>query len=160
MSAEMQSLMVLNLDCCSKINSFPKFTRIMKSLSELSLGGTAIKKVTPSSIECLRSLEKLHFYGCSKLKSLPRLPSTIRVIDATFCDFLKWSLAWVKLSCWSQPLPLSPYDERGILVEFKIFLYFLQVISLSLSLSQYKYCYIYLPCFMIRESVLDPSFSL
>nr|XP_023925986.1 TMV resistance protein N-like [Quercus suber] len=152
MSAEMQSLTVLNLQGCPRISSFPKFTRIMKSLSELKLGWTAIKKVAPSSIKCLtaltlldlsfctdleclpsnihnlRSLEKLGLFGCSKLKSLPRLPSTVRVIDAKLCYSLKWSLAQVKLSSWSQPLSQwCPYDERGILVEFKILFHFLQL---------------------------------
>ena len=122
MSAEMQSLTVLDLFDCSKISLFPKFTRIMKSLSEINLAWTAIKKVAPLSIECLtaltlldlsyctnleclpsnmhnlRSLEKLSFVSCSNLKSLPRLPSTVRVINAMFCDSLKWSLAQVKLS--------------------------------------------------------------
>ena len=131
----------------------------MQSLSKLILCRTAIKKVPSSSIECLtaltlldlsfciylkclpsnmhnlRSLEKLSLYYCSKLKSLPRLPLTVRVIDAMCCYSLKWSLARVKLSSWSQPLSQwCPYDERGILVEFKILFHFLQVIS-SLSLS-------------------------
>jgi len=161
MSAKMQSLTVLDLHHCSKINSFPKFTGIMKSLSELNLGGTGIKKVEPSSIECLialtkldlsscndlkclprnmhnlRSLEKLGLFFCTKLKSLPRLPSTVRVIKALGCDSLKWSLALVKLRSWSQPLcQRCPYDKKSIPREFKILFHFLQVISsLSLSLS-------------------------
>ncbi|XP_050253004.1 TMV resistance protein N-like isoform X2 [Quercus robur] len=113
MSAEMQSLTVLNLYCCYKISSFPKFTGIMKSLSELNLGGTAIKEVPSSSIECLttltllnlsfclnlkclpsnmdnlRSLETLSLSRCKKLKSLPRLPSTVRKINAKACSSLK-----------------------------------------------------------------------
>ena len=126
----------------------------MQSPSELKLGGTAIKKVAPSSIECLtaltvldlsynknlkclprnmhnlRSLETLSLLGCSKLKPLPRLPSTLRGIKGKF----RYSL---KLSSWSQPLSRwCPYDERDNQVEFKILFYFLQVISsLSLSLS-------------------------
>jgi len=132
----------------------------MKSLSNLILCRTAIKKVPSSSIEglialtildlssCtnlkylpsnmhnLRSLKKLDLFFCSKLKYLPRLSSTVRVIDAMCCYSLKWSLA-VKLSSWSQPFSQwRPYDEKGILVEFKILFHFLQVISsLSLSLS-------------------------
>ncbi|XP_065628506.1 disease resistance protein RML1A [Quercus suber] len=160
MSAEMQSLTVLNLEECSRISSFPKFTGIMKSLSELKFGGTAIKKIPPSSIECLTALtllslrycedleclpsnilnlkspEKLDLYYCSKLKSLPRLPSTVRVIDARQCDSLKWSLAQLKLSKCSQPFSQwYQLDERYIPVEFKILFHLLQVISLSLSLS-------------------------
>ena len=164
MSAEMQSLTVFNLYDCSRISSIPKFMGIMKSLSELNLGATAIKKVASSSIECLtaltlldlkfcknleclprnmdnlRSLEKLDLYECSKLKSLPRLPSTVRVINADFCNSLKWSLAQV--NSWSQPLSRwCPYDESNSQVELTILFHFLQVIS-SLSLSLFN-CKIY-----------------
>ena len=154
MSAEMQSLEVLEVVYCPKINSFLKFTGIMKNLLKLRFCWTAIKEVQPSSIKCLTaltlldlsdnrnlkclpsnmhnlsSLETLRLSNYLKLKSLPRLPSTVRVIEATFCYFLK-------LSSWSQPLSQwCPYDERDIQVEFKILFYFLQVISsLSLSLS-------------------------
>ena len=155
MSAEMQSLQVLEVSYCP-INSFLKFTGIMKNLSKLKFCGTAIQEVLPSSIKFLTaltlldlslnknlnclprnmhklsSLEKLRHSSYpkeSKLKSLPRLPSTVRVIEATFCYSLK-------LSSWSQSLSQwCPYDERDIRVEFKILFYFLQVISLSLSLS-------------------------
>ena len=158
----MQSLQVLEVSYCP-INSFLKFTGIMKNLSKLKFCGTAIKEVPPSSIKFLTaltlldlslnknlnclprnmhklsSLEKLRHSSYpkeSKLKSLPRLPLTVRVIDAMCCYSLKWSLARVKLSSWSQPLSQwCPYDERSILVEFKILFHFLQVISLSLSLS-------------------------
>ena len=162
MSAEMQSLTVLCISGCSKLSSFPKFTGIMKSLSELNLRGTAIKKVESSSIECLtaltlldlssckyleclpsnmdnlRSLEALNLWGCKKLKSLPtRLPSTIRYIKVKHCSSLKWKQKGVKLSIWPQILSQwFPYDERYNRVEFKILFHFLQVItSLSLSLS-------------------------
>ena len=161
MTVEMQSLTDLDLEDCSIISSFPKFTGIMQSLSKLILCRTAIKRVPSSSIECLpaltlldlssctnlkylprnmhnlRSLKKLDLFFCSKLKSIPRLPLTVRVIDAMCCYSLKWPLVRVKLSNWSQFLfQWRPYDERGILVEFKILFHFLQVISsLSLSLS-------------------------
>ncbi|XP_030925609.1 TMV resistance protein N-like [Quercus lobata] len=150
MSAKMQSLTVLDLFACTKFSSIPKFTGIVKSLSELKLSWTAIKKVEPSSIECLtaltlldlsysdveflpsnmdklRSLEKLILCGCSKLKSLPRLPSTIRYINADFCYSLKWTPTRAKLSNWSQPLSQwCPYDETGSQVEFRILFHFLQ----------------------------------
>ncbi|XP_030957638.1 TMV resistance protein N-like isoform X2 [Quercus lobata] len=151
MSAKMQSLDVLALCDCSKISTIPKFTGIMKSLSELNLGYTDINKLEPSSIECLtaltlldlsfctnleylpsnmdnlRSLEKLILYGCEKLKSLPRLPSTVRFINAQYCNSLKWITARVKLSSWSQPLSQwCPYDERSSRLEFTILFHFLQ----------------------------------
>ena len=133
----------------------------MESLSKRFLGYTAIKELPPPSNECLtaltlldlsfctnleclssnmdnlRSLEKLILYGCKKLKSLPRLPSTVRFINAQCCNSLKWTPARVKLSSWSQPLSQwCPYDERSSRLEFTILFHFLQVISsLSLSLS-------------------------
>nr|XP_023893288.1 TMV resistance protein N-like [Quercus suber] len=126
----------------SSLSTFPKFTGIMKSLSELYLGMTDIKKVAPSSIECLaaltlldissctnlkclpsnmdnlRSLEMLNLFNCSKLKYLPRLPSTLTYINAE---------AWVKLSSWSQSLSQwRLYGESGSRVEFTILFHFLQ----------------------------------
>ena len=156
----MQSLAQLKLINCPKINSFPKFTGIMKSLSELYLCRAVIKKLPPSSIKCLtaltvldlggtnlkclpsnmdnlRSLETLTLSQCKKLKSLPRLPSTVRCIRVDRCDSLKWLPTRVKLSIWSQPLSqwLS-YDERRSRKEFTILFHFLHVISfLFLSLS-------------------------
>ncbi|XP_030968544.1 TMV resistance protein N-like isoform X3 [Quercus lobata] len=97
----------------SSLSMIPKFTGIMKSLSELYLGMTDIKKVAPSSVECLaaltlldlssctnlkclpsnmdnlRSLEMLNLFDCSKLKYLPRLPSTLTYINAEACSSLK-----------------------------------------------------------------------
>ena len=159
MSAVMQSLTVLDLSNCHEISLFPKFTGIMKSLSKLHLGDTAIEKVEPSSIECLtalafldlsvcrnleclpsnmdnlKSLETLRLHACWKLKSLPRLPSTVRFVDARGCLSLKWSPKRVKLSIWSQPLSQwLPYDESGSRVGFTILFHFLEVIS-SRSLS-------------------------
>ncbi|XP_065615623.1 disease resistance protein RPV1 isoform X1 [Quercus suber] len=105
MSAVMQSLRYLKLCGCSKISSFPKFTGIMKSLSRLNLAMTAIKKVEPSSIECLPALTVLYL---------------------SYCTNLKWLPARVKLSIWSQPLSQwLPYDERHSPKEFTILFHFL-----------------------------------
>ena len=125
MSAVMQSLEYLVLTECPKISSFPKFTGIMKSLSKLNLSWIAIKKVEPSSIECLPALIILDLGG-TNVKSLPRLPSTIRSIRVEGCDFLKWLPTWVKLSIWSQSLSKwLPYDERCNQKEFTILFHFL-----------------------------------
>ena len=136
MFAVMQSLTYLNLINCPKISLFPKFMGTMKSLSRLQLAWTAIEIVEPSSIECLPALTFLDLRG-TNLKSLPRLPSTVRSIRVEGCDFLKWLPTWVKLSIWSQSLSKwLPYDERCNQKEFTILFHFLQVISsLSLSLS-------------------------
>ncbi|XP_023902140.1 disease resistance protein Roq1 [Quercus suber] len=152
MSAEMmQSLTDLDLSRCYKISSFPKFTGIMKSLSRLNLAWTAIKKVEPSSIECLpaltfldlshctrleclpsnmdnlRSLKTLDLSQCSKLKSLPRLPSNVSYKEPEVFSFLNFSPEGVKLSIWSQPLSQwLPFDESGSLAGFTKLFHFLR----------------------------------
>uniref|UniRef100_A0A7N2MH21 ADP-ribosyl cyclase/cyclic ADP-ribose hydrolase n=1 Tax=Quercus lobata TaxID=97700 RepID=A0A7N2MH21_QUELO len=128
LSSEMESLTVLNTYGCSSLNSFPKFTGIMKSLSELNLGLTTVKNPAPSSIfECLTALTFLNLSSCSKLESLPRLPSTVRYINAEGCSSLKWSPERVKLSIWSQLFSQwLPYDESGSRLGFTILFHFLQ----------------------------------
>ena len=127
MSAVMQSLTELELASCSKISSFPKFTGIMKSLSKLNLSGTVINKVTPSSssIQCFTALTFLDLGG-TNLKSLPRLPSTVRCMHVEGCYSLNWLPAQVKLSIWSQSLSQwLTYDERHCQKEFTILFHFL-----------------------------------
>nr|XP_023929585.1 disease resistance-like protein DSC1 [Quercus suber] len=117
----------------------------MKSLSELYMDGTAIENLAPSSIkyltaltlfdlsncgnleflscnmDSLRSLEKLIIYGCSRLELLPRLPSTVRYIDAQYCYSLEPSPALVKLSSLLQPYSQwFPYNESSGGVAFTI----------------------------------------
>ncbi|XP_065628399.1 uncharacterized protein LOC112016323 isoform X2 [Quercus suber] len=76
----------------------------------------------------LRSLQTLNLTRCQKLKSLPRLPSTVRCLDVLSCFSLKWLPAQVKLSIWSQSLSQwLPYDERHSQKEFTILVHFLQV---------------------------------
>ena len=136
----------------------------MKSLSELYMDVTAIKKLAPSSIKYLtaltlfdlsycgnlkflpcnmdnlRSLEKLIISGCSRLKLLPRLPSTVRYIDARSCYSLKPSPALVKRSSLLQPYSQwFPYNESSGGVAFTILYRYLQVIStISLELLNYS----------------------
>ena len=57
---EMESLEILILSGCSKIEKIPEFMGSMKRLSKLHLNGTAITKL-PSSIEHLTNLEELSF---------------------------------------------------------------------------------------------------
>ena len=60
---EMESLEILILSGCSKIEKIPEFMGSTKRLSKLHLNGTAITKL-PSSIEHLTNLEELSFRGC------------------------------------------------------------------------------------------------
>ena len=69
MSSKMESLEVLNLYGCSKLKEI-EFEGILKSLSELYLGKTAIKEL-PSSIECFTNLTILDLSDCQYLKCLP-----------------------------------------------------------------------------------------
>ena len=69
MSSKMESLEVLNLCGCSKLKEI-EFEGILKSLSILYLGETAIKEL-PSSIECFTKLTILDLRDCQYLKCLP-----------------------------------------------------------------------------------------
>jgi Leucine-rich repeat (LRR) protein len=61
----------------SKIRKIPEFKGIMKSLSELYLGKTAIEKL-PSSIDCLIALTLLNLKHCKNLKCLPSNMDSLR----------------------------------------------------------------------------------
>ena len=65
---EMESLEILNLSNCSKINRIPKFMGNTEHLSKLHLDGTAIMKL-PSSVEHLTNLAALHLRDCKNLVS-------------------------------------------------------------------------------------------
>ena len=69
-SIHMESLRILILSGCLKLNKFPKVQGNMKHLPELSLEGTAIKGL-PSSIENLTGLALLNLKDCKSLESLP-----------------------------------------------------------------------------------------
>ncbi|KAB2598623.1 TMV resistance protein N-like [Pyrus ussuriensis x Pyrus communis] len=66
----MGSLQTLYLCGCSNFEEFPDISDVMEKLSNLYLGGTAIKEL-PSSINKLTGLTVLDLSGCRKLKSLP-----------------------------------------------------------------------------------------
>ena len=76
----MESLKILNLCYCSKISKIPEFKGIMKSLSELYLGETAIERL-PSSIECLTALTILNLNDCKNLKCLPSNMDSLRSLE-------------------------------------------------------------------------------
>ncbi|XP_030964556.1 disease resistance protein RPP2B-like [Quercus lobata] len=76
----MESLTILNLSGCSKIKKIPEFKGIMKSLTELYLGCTAIEEL-PSSIECLTALTLLNLEYCRNLECLPRNITSLRSLE-------------------------------------------------------------------------------
>ena len=69
-SIHMESLRILTLSGCLKLNKFPEVQGNMEHLTELSLEGTAIKEL-PSSIEYLTRLALLNLKDCKSLESLP-----------------------------------------------------------------------------------------
>ena len=69
-SIHMESLRILTLYGCLKLNKFPEVQGNMEHLPELSLEGTAIKEL-PSSIENLTGLALLNLKDCKSLESLP-----------------------------------------------------------------------------------------
>ena len=60
---EMESLEILMLSGCSKVKKIPEFAENMQQFRELSLNGTAIKKL-PSSITYLTGLTLLNLRDC------------------------------------------------------------------------------------------------
>ena len=66
----MESLRILTLFGCFKLNKFPKVQGNMEHLPALSLEGTAIKGL-PSSIENLIGLTLLNLKDCKSLQSIP-----------------------------------------------------------------------------------------
>ena len=69
-SIHMESLRILTLSACLKLNKFPEVQGNMEHLQKLSLEGTAIKGL-PSSIENLTELALLNLKDCKSLESLP-----------------------------------------------------------------------------------------
>lgn len=63
----LKSLRLLNLDGCSRLKEFSVTSEIMH---DLILSGTAIEELT-SSLGCLSKLQLLRLNGCTKLKHLP-----------------------------------------------------------------------------------------
>ena len=66
----MESLRILTLYGCFKLNKFPEVQGNMEYLPEFSLEGTAIKGL-PSSIENLTGLALLNLKDCKSLESIP-----------------------------------------------------------------------------------------
>ncbi|KAM4085496.1 hypothetical protein ACJW30_10G032400 [Castanea mollissima] len=67
---EMESLVTLNLSCCSKVKKIPEFVGNMKLVQRLLLKCIAITTL-PSSIECLTGLNTLILRDCKQLVCLP-----------------------------------------------------------------------------------------
>ncbi|XP_062019134.1 disease resistance protein RUN1-like isoform X2 [Rosa rugosa] len=83
------SLMSLNLSYCNLIDgALPNDLDRMSSLMELKLRGNNFTSI-PESICRLSKLIKLELDGCIRLQSLPKLPSSIKLVGAAGCMSLK-----------------------------------------------------------------------
>ena len=101
-----------SLNFASKLGRFPKISERMEFFEHLQLEFAAIKELPlsitnltglkalglrfcqnleflPDSIHSLNSLQELDIGFCRKLESLPVLPSSLSILDATFCTSLK-----------------------------------------------------------------------
>ncbi|KAJ4717275.1 putative Disease resistance protein [Melia azedarach] len=68
----MESLKELVLSGCSNMRNFPEIVLSMECLSKLRLDGTAIKELPPS-IELLSGLDLLSLENCKNIESLPSI---------------------------------------------------------------------------------------
>ena len=78
---EMESLVTLNLTCCSKVKKIPEFVGNMRLLQKLFLKGTAITTL-PSSIECLTGLNILILWNCKQLVCLPNTICSLTLLNS------------------------------------------------------------------------------
>ncbi|KGN65609.2 hypothetical protein Csa_019785 [Cucumis sativus] len=86
----LKSLDSLSLTNCYKIEQLPEFDENMKSLREMNLKGTAIRKL-PTSIRYLIGLENLILSYCTNLISLPseiHLLKSLKELDLRECSRL------------------------------------------------------------------------
>ena len=87
---EMESLEILILSGCSKVNKIPKFMGKMEHVLGLHLDGTAITKL-PTSIGHLTGLASLNLRDCKNLVYLPRSIFNLKLlknVDLTGCSKL------------------------------------------------------------------------
>ncbi|KAI5312881.1 hypothetical protein L3X38_042055 [Prunus dulcis] len=77
---EMDSLIYLNLQCCSKLKKIPEFSGQMENLRKIWLNGTSIEKL-PSSIGRLVGLTDLNADYCENLLGLPSEICNLRSLE-------------------------------------------------------------------------------
>ncbi|KAM1441118.1 hypothetical protein ACFXTO_009269 [Malus domestica] len=100
----------LNLSGCSSLDELPENLGSLECLQELYAGGTAISEV-PESISQLSQLGELVLDDCSKLRSWPRLPFSIRWVRAHNCPLLEGAHS-DKIMVWNSPAAGFSFIDR------------------------------------------------
>ncbi|KAM2353714.1 hypothetical protein ACFX1X_008526 [Malus domestica] len=103
----LESLKVLALSGCSKLEKLPDNLGHLESSEDLDIGGTAIREAPPS-VELLKNLKLLSFRGCNGLPSTP----------------------WIS-SLWSTLVMRGRQDSTGLLVPCLSSLHSLTELDLS-----------------------------
>ena len=131
----LDKLKCITLKDCNKLVRTPEFRGVPR-LKRISLSGCIDLVEIHPSIGKLSELEVLDLRGCGRLQSLPKLPSTVRYINAERCKSLEPSPTLLETGILSDPCSQwCRYGESNCGVAFTILNRYLQVIcSLSLDL--------------------------
>ncbi|KAF7121245.1 hypothetical protein RHSIM_Rhsim13G0019700 [Rhododendron simsii] len=81
------SLGYLDLEDCN-LSHLPDRIGMLSSLMELNLGRNNVCSL-PKSFSDLASLEDVYLCNCKRLQSLPELPVSLRLMDASHCTLLE-----------------------------------------------------------------------
>jgi Leucine-rich repeat (LRR) protein len=124
----LDKLKCIDLEGCQNLVRTPEFTGVPRLERIYLTECIRLFEIHPS-IGQLSELEFLDLRGCSRLQSLPKLPSTVRYIKAEHCNSIETGILSDSCSQWCQ------YGESNCGVAFTILNRYLQVIcSLSLSI--------------------------
>ncbi|CAA0403400.1 unnamed protein product [Arabidopsis thaliana] len=107
---DLESLSILNLDGCSRLESFPE---ISSKIGFLSLSETAIEEI-PTTVASWPCLAALDMSGCKNLKTFPCLPKTIEWLDLSRTEIEEVPLWIDKLSKLNKLLMNSCMKLRSI----------------------------------------------
>ncbi|XP_050254268.1 TMV resistance protein N-like [Quercus robur] len=83
----MGSLKKLDLSDCN-LETIPNDIGNLSSITKLNLSGNHFSSL-PESMVQLSKLERIELFNCTRLRSLPQLPSTFSVVEANNCDSLE-----------------------------------------------------------------------
>ncbi|KAG8639892.1 disease resistance protein RUN1 isoform X2 [Manihot esculenta] len=85
--SSLRALRKLDLSCCN-LPKVPNDISYLRSLVKLNLSGNYLLSV-PSSISELSNLKDVDFSNCTRLRSLPALPSSVECLDMKNCTSLQ-----------------------------------------------------------------------